>query len=397
MGPKVDESPSKKALSNLITKRAVAKRRITQTFKCIGEVVLNSSTLSEIRTYSDLIRALLEEVKNFDDLINEIVCADYGGEEDSEFSDGSARELDQQSNYQISILKQLTVLSDRMSNVVSPQNRDAVQSISNCDLKLPEIKCDSFSGEGTNSLEYHDFLTKYNNVVGLRPNLSKSTKFSYLRSYLRGYALKLVQHLQVSDDNYDTALKLLSEEFLNQNSLIDDLLRKLFELKPKFDTSFLSTKIFISEVRCIVSDLSAYGLDVLGDVAANKIISHVVFHKLPQVFKQEVVRKLGENFPSLENIFDNYVEIVRTLNMCQPPKAVEKPEFLDETNVVWPENELGCLSKESQLLGCPSLADPGGVSGASLADPGGVSGASLAEPGGLSDASLADEEAEPQE
>ena len=129
MGPKVDESPSKKALSNLITKRAVAKRRITQTFKCIGEVVLNSSTLSEIRTYSDLIRALLEEVKNFDDLINEIVCADYGGEEDSEFSDGSARELDQQSNYQISILKQLTVLSDRMSNVVSPQNRDAVQSM----------------------------------------------------------------------------------------------------------------------------------------------------------------------------------------------------------------------------------------------------------------------------
>ena len=116
MGPKVDESPSKKALSNLITKRAVAKRRITQTFKCIGEVVLDSSTL-------------LEEVKNFDDRINEIVCADYGGEEDSEFSDGCARELDQQSNYQISILKQLTVLSDRMSNVVSPQNRDAVQSM----------------------------------------------------------------------------------------------------------------------------------------------------------------------------------------------------------------------------------------------------------------------------
>ena len=314
------------SLTGLVTKRAVYKRKITSTFKCAFELAADPSSVSELKSYCDLVCAYLLDVKKYDDLINELVCAEHDGKDESEFTKDCASELDKQSDYAMAVNKQLAELKAKMCSVVPPKK--VIENISNCELKLPEMKCDSFTGEGSNSLQYHDFFTQYNNVVGLRPNLSKSTKFSYLRSYLRGYALKLVQHLQVSDDNYDTALKLLSDEFLNKNSLIDDLLRKLFDLKPKFDSTFLATKIFISEVRCIISDLCAYDLDVIRETAANKIVSHVVFNKLPQVFKQEMVRKLGENFPSLADIFDNYVEIVRTLNLRQlpNPKVADKPD-----------------------------------------------------------------------
>ena len=191
-------------------------------------------------------------------------------------------------------------------------------------LKLPDLKCDKFSGEGTNELQYHAFITKFNNVVGYRANLSDATKLTYLKTYLQGYAAKIVQHLQISNANYKIALELLTREFLDINALVDDLLTKLFELKPRTG-AFTDIKLYINEVRCILGDLSIYDYDIVATKCSNKMISHLVFHKLPADFKQELVRKLANNFPSIEDIFNNYVEVIRTLNLqgkCGPDSKV---------------------------------------------------------------------------
>jgi len=48
-----------------------------------------------------------------------------------------------------------------------------------------------------------------------------------------------------------------------------------------------------------------------------RIPSHIVFHKLPIQFQQELVRKLNNNFPSLKDIIENYVDVIN----LRPPKA----------------------------------------------------------------------------
>ena len=53
-------------------------------------------------------------------------------------------------------------------------------------------------------------------MVGLRSNLSGSTKLTYLKSFMKGYAAKVLHHLQVTDANYDIAISLLEKEFLNK-------------------------------------------------------------------------------------------------------------------------------------------------------------------------------------
>ena len=73
-------------------------------------------------------------------------------------------------------------------------------------------------------------------------------KLTYLKSYLKGYALKIVTHLQVTDSNYQIALDMLDAEFLNKPALIDDLIRQLLSLKPKFDQTFLETKMYINTI-----------------------------------------------------------------------------------------------------------------------------------------------------
>ena len=79
----------------------------------------------------------------------------------------------------------------------------------NCELKFPNLTCSIFCGEGSSSIEYFSFLTQFNNIVGLRTYLGNGTKFTCLKTCLRGYALKVVQHLQVTDENYLVALNLL--------------------------------------------------------------------------------------------------------------------------------------------------------------------------------------------
>ena len=65
-------------------------------------------------------------------------------------------------------------------------------------------------------------------MVGLRTTLSNSTKLTYLKNYVKGYAYKLISHLQISDVNYQIAIEVLEKEFLNKEALIDELFKTLY-------------------------------------------------------------------------------------------------------------------------------------------------------------------------
>ena len=96
----------------------------------------------------------------------------------------------------------------------------------------------------TNVNEYYSFITEFNNVIGLRLNLSEATKLTYLKNYLGGYALKLIQHLQITDGNYRVALTLLEKEFLDKDAIVDELFSKLIALKPEHDPTYLKTDYY---------------------------------------------------------------------------------------------------------------------------------------------------------
>lgn len=86
-------------------------------------------------------------------------------------------------------------------------------------------------------------------------------------------------------------------------------------LKCKFDLTYVETKVFISEVRCILSDLQIHGCDVLPAKAACTIVSNIVFTKLPAPFRQEIGHKVNNCYPTLHQIFDNHIEVIETLNL----------------------------------------------------------------------------------
>ena len=206
----------------LVRKRAVVKAKITNLFK---KCDLGSQELSEdeFLSLSELITSYLNTIKGYDEEINVLFCSVVF----TELDESCVQELNNQSDHSFEITRRLEALKIGQTRTKSKLHAQ-LEHDSNLKLKLPELKCEYFSGEESDSLKYHGFITQFQNVVGMRGNLSKATKLTYLKSFLKSYAFKLIQHLIVSESNYDLALDLLNKEFLDENAIIEELLKKTF-------------------------------------------------------------------------------------------------------------------------------------------------------------------------
>ena len=66
-------------------------------------------------------------------------------------------------------------------------------------------------------------------------------------------------------------------------------------------------------------DLKGHNVDFFSEESAgNKLIAHIVYSKLPLSFKKELKNVVKSNYPSIENIFDNYTLVLRTLEKLRP-------------------------------------------------------------------------------
>ncbi|XP_065087242.1 uncharacterized protein LOC135708976 [Ochlerotatus camptorhynchus] len=111
--------------------------------------------------------------------------------------------------------------------VQSPSPRSNAQPPlqSSC-VRLPDVKLPVFSGQLDSWLNFHDLFVS---LVHSSHELSNIQKFYYLRSSLSGDALKLIQTITISADNYQVAWKLLTEHYQNSARLKQSYVDSLFE------------------------------------------------------------------------------------------------------------------------------------------------------------------------
>ncbi|XP_068229592.1 uncharacterized protein [Palaemon carinicauda] len=148
-------------------------------------------------------------------------------------------------------------------------------------------------------------------------NLSDSAKQIYLHGYLRGYALKVVKHLTISDRNYHLAIEMLKEEFLDVSYIIDETFKNILSAAPSagYDKEFSSAKVYLNEIKSYPHELKAHNIDLLEvGSSGHKFVSHIVFNKLPIPIKRVLVHKLNTNYPNISDILSNYNEIIKTLS-----------------------------------------------------------------------------------
>lgn len=95
-------------------------------------------------------------------------------------------------------------------------------------LMLPQLNIPQFSGNYNNWISFYDLFSQ---LIHTNNTLGKAQKMYYLKANLSGEAGKLLQHLQTTDENYDTAWELLSNRYNNKRILVSTQLQILLNQK----------------------------------------------------------------------------------------------------------------------------------------------------------------------
>ena len=204
--------------STLVRRRAYVKGLITQDINKInslGDDQLNKPLLDE---FINKIRSNLVTVEQFDTSIGE----------ETEISELDAF-LVSTRDYHFEIQKSLAELQLKHDRLFSDNRLQLQSEVSSklVKLPLPPIQITPFENNVNNPFAYFNFKKSFTNALAGMPNLTKPQKFVYLKGYLLGEALSVVENLPVTDEGYDLAFEQLDFNFLDTDNIIDKVLSEI--------------------------------------------------------------------------------------------------------------------------------------------------------------------------
>ena len=215
---KVLEGDVQNKLTSLRRSRATHKRKVKLHLKKIEELHTNNTLTSSLfkRSFKE-IESEKEFIFKYDRDINSFMD---DNDLDSKASDIYENELADQTDYVMNLNVELETYdfllkenSDPVCNPLSSKDLlDLAVQLNANEGKPPPLDCGTFNGKGKDKFAFSNFLSQFKSVIGDKKNMSKSTKLAYLIGYLRDYALSVVKHLSITDDNYDVALNMLTKE-----------------------------------------------------------------------------------------------------------------------------------------------------------------------------------------
>ncbi|KAL7633061.1 UNVERIFIED_CONTAM: hypothetical protein RMT77_016637 [Armadillidium vulgare] len=326
MKKKIEEVKEK--LSPLKIMRRVSKRKVNLLFKQLLEIVQTDESNSPlISSMLEEVSSKLLEVRQHDGEIEALICSSGLLKYDNtllneEIVSASHYHLQQQK-----VMSKFHSSNEKLSRHSSAsgsnprenlENQSEVKSILRGlavkqEVKIPALKCKSFSGE-SDRFQFRSFLLSFENVFGSRRDLSEAAKLKYLKAHLSSIALKDVEHLPNVDDNYEVALQILKDLYLDVPFIIDCLFHKI-DTAPFIDNKNLeAVRAFISEVCAHLHELKEFELDFMDEGSAGcKLLSHIVVNKLPSSFLRELKIETKVEYPSINIILDNYHMILKSM------------------------------------------------------------------------------------
>ncbi|GFR14021.1 DUF1758 domain-containing protein [Trichonephila clavata] len=102
-------------------------------------------------------------------------------------------------------------------------------SVQSAEVKLPTLSLPIFSGVTEEWLAFSDLFEA---SVSNNQNLTGAQKLQYLKGSLRSDALRIVNSLSITNDNFEIAWKLLKDRYFNKREIMSSLVKKFINITP---------------------------------------------------------------------------------------------------------------------------------------------------------------------
>ena len=150
-------------------------------------------------------------------------------------------------------------------------------------VKLPKLIIEKFDGDFK---KWQSFSDSFSAAVHSKP-ISNVEKFNYLKSYLIDEALRVIDGLSLTNENYDKAMGLLKERFGNKQSIINAHMKKLLEIEKIEQENTEKLRRMYDEITTHVRSLQSLGIEGENFGA---ILIPVILERLPGDFKRHLNR-----------------------------------------------------------------------------------------------------------
>ena len=173
----------------------------------------------------------------------------------------------------------------------APSEQDSVSVVSAAvEAKLPKLELPTFSGDVT---EWTSFWDQFQAVVHAS-ELPDITKFSYLRSLLKGEANAAVQGLSLTAAHYRIACDLLRDRFGRPERIVFSHIQELLNITvPKYPNVSVLWKLY-DDLQAHIRSLAAMG--ITGE-QYGVVLTPLILSRLPPDLRMEWARE-GEQHES---------------------------------------------------------------------------------------------------
>ncbi|CAH1111294.1 unnamed protein product [Psylliodes chrysocephalus] len=119
--------------------------------------------------------------------------------------------------------KLMKKIKEKIVNNGNPNQYDKSRS----NKQLAKIKLLMFDGSYDQWFTFHDIFQK---VIHERNCLTTIEKMQYLKTNVQGQASKMIKHLDITENNYQSACDILKKRYENKRKLVETLVDKILDL-----------------------------------------------------------------------------------------------------------------------------------------------------------------------
>ena len=202
-------------MDTILKQKKITKGKLTRLTSQVNILKdQENNSISVIEVYESDVNSLYNEINNLNDDILK-ACPDS--------------EYDKYETEMHELFSKVDVLKIILKDESRKLSKNDIQTKANSDtnvnnVKLPCIELPVFT---FNYVDWISFRGLFLESVGNSQSLSISQKLQYLKLSVKGEAAMLLQSIQISDDNYEIAWKMLSQRFDNDTEIINSALNKL--------------------------------------------------------------------------------------------------------------------------------------------------------------------------
>ncbi|XP_054720626.1 uncharacterized protein LOC129230250 [Uloborus diversus] len=165
------------------------------------------------------------------------------------------------------------------------------------EVELPTLSLPVFSGATEEWLTFSDLFEA---AVSNNQNLTGAQKLQYLKGSLRSDALKIVNSLSITNDNFEIAWRLLRDRYFNKREIVSSLMKRFINITPLSGESSTQILNLIDSTKEFVRMLESLEYEI--DPTADTLLMHMILFKLDtnsrtwfeRTFSTDVIPKLDE-------------------------------------------------------------------------------------------------------